>query len=119
MTVKEFSRWSGLGVTKTYELIGDGTLKTVLIGKRRLIVVQSYRDLIASQQQDPRPFVPSPNPKVSTYVGPGGCPADEPQTPRGRGRPKALKNRPKSTAAAPAHSRGRDRSSNRTAAAPA
>src|SRR5262249_24566011 len=110
MPVKAFSRWSGLGVTKIYELIAPGgPLESIIVGKRRLIVVQSYRDLIARQAQNPRSFIPSPNPKAPSYIGPGGHAAGEPQTPRrGRGRPKGSKNRPKPAASA-AMSRDRDR----------
>jgi excisionase family DNA binding protein len=36
--VGEFCRLSGLGRTKVYELLGKGTLASITIGKRRLIV---------------------------------------------------------------------------------
>jgi excisionase family DNA binding protein len=49
-TVPEFLRLSGLGNTKTYELISKGELKSVRIGRRRLIILESYRDLIERQQ---------------------------------------------------------------------
>lgn len=45
-TVREFCALSGLGVTKTYEMIDDGSLNSVKIGKRRLIVIDSYRRLL-------------------------------------------------------------------------
>ena len=47
--VGEFCRLSGLGRTKVYELLGDGTLNSITIGKRRLIVLDSYRSLIERQ----------------------------------------------------------------------
>ena len=47
--VGEFCRLSGLGRTKVYELLGDGTLTSITIGKRRLIVLDSYRSLIERQ----------------------------------------------------------------------
>jgi hypothetical protein len=47
--VGEFCRLSGLGRTKVYELLGDGTLTSITIGKRRLIVLDSYRSLIKRQ----------------------------------------------------------------------
>jgi len=52
-TVTRFLGISGLGKTKTWELIHDGTLKTIVIGRRRLIVLDSYRRLIAAQQTGP------------------------------------------------------------------
>lgn len=36
----------GIGTTKIYELIGRGQLRTVKIGRRRLIRTESIRDLI-------------------------------------------------------------------------
>ncbi len=44
--VAEFCRLSGLGRSRVYELIGDGTLDSITIGKRRLIVIDSYRRLV-------------------------------------------------------------------------
>jgi excisionase family DNA binding protein len=36
----------GLGATKIYELIGEGRLKTVKIGRRTLIKTDSIRELV-------------------------------------------------------------------------
>jgi hypothetical protein len=47
--VGEFCRLAGLGRTKVYEMLGDGTLASITIGKRRLIVLDSYRKLIERQ----------------------------------------------------------------------
>lgn len=59
-TVGEFCRLSGLGRSRVYEMIGDaGELESVLIGKRRLIIIDSYRQLIERRkvegQKLPRP----------------------------------------------------------------
>jgi hypothetical protein len=48
--VGEFCGISGLGRTKVYELIGDGSLDSITIGKRRLVVIDSYRRLIERQR---------------------------------------------------------------------
>ena len=57
--VREFCALSGLGRTRVYELIGSGELESITIGKRRLIVLDSYRRLIeqrrAAGQKLPRP----------------------------------------------------------------
>ena len=45
-TVAEFCRLSGLGRTKVYEMLGDGSLDSFNVGKRRLIVLASYGRLI-------------------------------------------------------------------------
>jgi hypothetical protein len=47
--VVEFCLISGLGRTKIYELLGEGTLASIKVGKRRLIVLDSYRALIRRQ----------------------------------------------------------------------
>jgi hypothetical protein len=59
--VGEFCRLSGLGRTKVYELLGDGTLASITIGKRRLIVLDSYRSLIKRQGS----LVPANQPAAS------------------------------------------------------
>jgi hypothetical protein len=48
--VGEFCRLSGLGRTRVYELIGAGELDSITIGKRRLVVIESYRKLIERQR---------------------------------------------------------------------
>ncbi len=37
----------GIGMTRMYELIGSGEVSSIKIGKRRLVHVQSLRDLVA------------------------------------------------------------------------
>jgi excisionase family DNA binding protein len=39
----------GLGRTKFYELVKEGRIKTVVIGRRRLVVYSSLEALIASE----------------------------------------------------------------------
>jgi excisionase family DNA binding protein len=48
-TIPEFCRVSGLGRQTAYNLIGDGQLKSIKVGKRRLIVVDSYRQMVADR----------------------------------------------------------------------
>jgi len=45
-TIPEFFRVSGNWRSKTYELLAEGRLKSIKIGKRRLIVIDSYRQLV-------------------------------------------------------------------------
>jgi hypothetical protein len=55
VTVAEAKHLSGLGHTKLWELIGDGTLQTVSIGRRRLVIYASLcRLLTPGGQQQPR-----------------------------------------------------------------
>jgi len=48
VTVQQARRLLGLGNTSVWKLIGDGRLRTVRIGKRRLILYESLEELIAS-----------------------------------------------------------------------
>jgi excisionase family DNA binding protein len=44
--VADASRLTGIGKTKLFELIADGTLETTSIGRRRLILYRSLQRLI-------------------------------------------------------------------------
>jgi excisionase family DNA binding protein len=44
--VNDFCDLVGVGRTKTYELIADGTLKTVVVGRRRLILHEGVEALL-------------------------------------------------------------------------
>jgi hypothetical protein len=57
---REFMRISGLGETTTYEMINDGRLESIKVGKRRLIVLDSYYRLIKRQVETPPPKTPTP-----------------------------------------------------------
>ena len=49
--IGEFCVLSGLGRTVVYEMITDGRLESIKIGKRRLILIDSYRKLVAEKRQ--------------------------------------------------------------------
>jgi excisionase family DNA binding protein len=49
-TIAKACEVTGLGRTKIYELIGDGVLTTMTIGRRRLVLVQSILTLIEAKQ---------------------------------------------------------------------
>jgi excisionase family DNA binding protein len=48
--INEFCALSGLGRTKVYEMLDGGELDSIKIGKRRLIIIDSYRKLIERQR---------------------------------------------------------------------
>jgi hypothetical protein len=48
-TIPEFKRISGISRSRIYELLDAGELHSVHIGVRRLIIIQSYLDLIERQ----------------------------------------------------------------------
>ena len=45
--VSKFSILSGLGRSRIYELISAGEIDSILVGKRRLVVVDSWRRRVA------------------------------------------------------------------------
>jgi excisionase family DNA binding protein len=51
ISVEETCRITGLGRSKIYELLGDGTLPSVKVGKRRLVRLAAARRLITGLEQ--------------------------------------------------------------------
>lgn len=49
VSVNEGCRLAGIGRTKFYELINDGKVKTVTIGRRRLVLIASIREMLEAQ----------------------------------------------------------------------
>jgi excisionase family DNA binding protein len=49
---KKASHLTAIGLTRLYELLNDGTLKSVKIGRKRLISFASLESLGASQRVD-------------------------------------------------------------------
>ena len=62
-----FCRDNGIGRTKVYELIGDGEIESVTIGRKRYIIVQSYIDFLRRQAQSAQ-VLASPNPRAGSRV---------------------------------------------------
>jgi excisionase family DNA binding protein len=58
-TIGDFCRLSGIGRSRVYELLDAGTLESVKIGKRRLILIDSYRKLIDHQRVAPSSAKPA------------------------------------------------------------
>jgi hypothetical protein len=62
-TIPEFRRISGIGRSRIYELLDEGALESVHIGTRRLIMIDSYRQLLTrlqAAQQEGGPRRPRP-----------------------------------------------------------
>jgi excisionase family DNA binding protein len=49
----EAARLLGIGRTHLYELIGRGALRSVLLGKRRLIPIDAIKECLASNEVEP------------------------------------------------------------------
>ena len=45
-TINDTCQITGLGRSKVYELIGEGRLKAITIGRRRLVLYESIEELI-------------------------------------------------------------------------
>ena len=64
--VNEFSRLSGLGISTVWQMMKDGRLESVAVGRRRLVVIDSYRRLIEEQREAPvaaNPAMPKGRPR--------------------------------------------------------
>jgi excisionase family DNA binding protein len=64
-TIPEFCRISGIGRSKTYELIASGVIESIRCGNRRLVVVDSWRKLVDAAPRDlgPQPMPPTAPPR--------------------------------------------------------
>jgi excisionase family DNA binding protein len=51
-TVKDACAFSSIGKTKLYELINNGVLATSRVGRRRLVVVSSLREMLETAQTE-------------------------------------------------------------------
>jgi len=53
--VNEFARLSGLGISTVWAMVKNCELESITVGRRRLIVIESYRKLIEERLADPMP----------------------------------------------------------------
>lgn len=47
-TVEQFCKLSGLGKTSVFALVKSGQLRSVLVLNRRLIILESYREMLVA-----------------------------------------------------------------------
>jgi hypothetical protein len=88
ISIPDFLATEPFGRTKTYEMLDAGILESVFVGRRRMIVADSYRRYVEHlKAETAAKRRPSPNPKAASYVGPGGHPP--PAEPERRGRRRA------------------------------
>ena len=50
VSINDAARTIGIGRTKVYELINDGSLATIKIGRRTLVKAGSIRQLVGEQE---------------------------------------------------------------------
>jgi hypothetical protein len=53
MSIREFKDYSGLGVTSIYDLLNKGLLKSVTIGRKRLIILESWFEIVEQRLGTP------------------------------------------------------------------
>jgi hypothetical protein len=58
----------GLGLSKTYEAIGEGRLRSVLYGKRRIVLGVSIAQMLHDLEQEGLRFNKSPNPDAGRVI---------------------------------------------------
>jgi hypothetical protein len=51
--IREFARLAGIGESTAWEMVRRGTVQTISIGKRPLVVLASYRQYIEAQLAEP------------------------------------------------------------------
>src|SRR3954453_4994523 len=81
-TIGKFCDISDIGRSKVYELLDAGDLDSIKIGKRRLILLDSYRRLIERQRSAALPAEAGDGQGSTATVDVGALPR------RGRGRPR-------------------------------
>jgi hypothetical protein len=85
-----FCKEEGIGRQQTYNLINASEIESVLIGNRRLIIMQSWVDYISrlQQQQAGSTLGASPNPKARKNLTKLYPLRNAPASPRKRGCPR-------------------------------
>lgn len=53
VSVPDAARMISLSRSRTYELVADGTIKTKMIGSRRVVLVSSLRELVGETGEQP------------------------------------------------------------------
>jgi len=119
---EEFCEIAHVGHSRGYEFLNSGDVKSVLVGRRRLVLIQSWYDYLERLLEEQRTFTPGRHP-VSRHSPPSE-PTDPPPAqasppPRRRGHPRKFP-RPAATAdlATAAANQGSADARRRTAVAP-
>src|SRR5215469_12576713 len=63
-SIQQFIKISGLGTTTIYRLLNEGVLESVNVGRRRLILIDSYRRYVERNRGTPAtsPIADPPRP---------------------------------------------------------
>ena len=88
---EEFCEIAHVGHSRGYEFLNSGDIKSVLVGRRRLVLIQSWYDYLERLLEEQCTFTPGRHP--ASRQSPPSEPADPPPAqasppPRRRGRPR-------------------------------
>ena len=88
---EEFCDIAHVGYSRGYEFLNSGDIKSVLVGRRRLVLIQSWYDYLERLLEEQCTFTPGRHP--ASRQSPPSEPADPPPAqgsppPRRRGRPR-------------------------------
>jgi len=84
ISIPDFLATEPFGRTRLYEMLDAGVLESVYVGRRRMILADSYRRYVERLKAESNgKRRPSPNPRAASHA-PGGHPPAAPQ--RGRRR---------------------------------
>jgi hypothetical protein len=61
--VNEFVKLSGIGRSHVYELLRSGVLRSVTIGKKRMVLVASYREVLEKAMREQPTYTPGRRPR--------------------------------------------------------
>jgi len=87
VSVEEFCEIARIGRTRAYELFETGAVKSVLVGRLRLVLLQSWYDHLARLCEEQTVFTPGRRPGRAQAAGKPALTETEPPPPRRRGRP--------------------------------
>jgi hypothetical protein len=72
ISIPDFLATEPFGRTRLYEMLDAGIIETVYVGRRRMILADSYRQYVERLKAESNDKQrPSPNPKAPSYA-PGG-----------------------------------------------
>jgi predicted DNA-binding transcriptional regulator AlpA len=61
--VGEFVEISGIGRSTVYAMLRDGVLRSVTIGKKRMVIVASYREVLERAMREQQSYTPGRRPR--------------------------------------------------------
>jgi predicted DNA-binding transcriptional regulator AlpA len=67
----EFVKLSGIGRSTVYAMLRSGVLRSVTLGKKRMVIVASYREVLESAMREQTTYTPGRRPRGRPRKGVG------------------------------------------------